>query len=278
MLDPASPSAIRRQAAIALRHAFVTSSPSIVLDPRGYAGSFQQNLLPGVLADDFEADLKRGDGNELDGKFRAAHSSSALAVNCFGPFRRRIGDLSLLGMRAFETIAFERKCHTGIRGGRHPNLDAVAEGPEVVAIESKLTEYLGPHPAKFTDAYREQIRDGRRDGAWFAEMLRLTEAPDSYQLVDAAQLIKHAFGLANCFRDRPVALLYLFWEPANAADHPIFTAHRREIAEFADRVAAATPGFAAMSYPELWASWEADAPAWLAEHLAHLRGRYAVTI
>src|SRR5690606_10885717 len=163
-------------------------------------------------------------------------------------------------------------------GGRHPNLDVVVESPAaVIGIESKLTEYLAPHAAKFSGAYREQIRDDRRDGAWHAEMLRLTEVPDGYQLLDAAQLIKHAFGLARSFRDRPVTLLYLVWEPANAADHPVFAAHRREIAEFADRVAGATPAFAAMSYPELWASWEKRAPAWLAEHLAHVRARYAVT-
>ena len=29
-------------------------------------------------------------GAELKGKFRAVHSSTALAVNVFGPFRRRL--------------------------------------------------------------------------------------------------------------------------------------------------------------------------------------------
>lgn len=235
--------------------------------------------MPTVRRDDFEADLLAGDGNELAGKFRAAHSSSALAVNCFGPFRRHSDELVLLGLRGFSAPDFERKCPTGLRGGRAPNLDVLIDGREaVVGIESKLTEFLGPHRADFSPAYAEQIRDARRNQRWFHEMLRLTEAPDAYELLDAAQLIKHAFGLARTFRDRPIMLLYLFWEPANSADHPVFAAHRREIAEFADRVAGSTPAFAAMSYPELWQSWDGDAPDWLAGHLSHVRARYAISI
>lgn len=279
MLQTTSSSSVRAQAVAALRFALERARPGIPLDGHGYAGTFEENLLPGVGPQDFEADLRRGDGKELEGKFRAAHSSSALAVNSFGPFARHADDLLLLGARGFSAPRFEQKCHTGIRGGRHPNLDVVIESPAaVIGIESKLTEYLAPHAAKFSGAYREQIRDDRRNGAWYTEMLRLTEAPDGSHLLDAAQLIKHGFGLARTFRDRPVTLLYLFWEPANAADHPVFAAHRREIAGFADRVAGATPGFAAMSYPELWASWAADAPAWLVEHLSHVRARYAVSI
>ena len=235
--------------------------------------------MPTVRREDFEADLMAGDGKELAGKFRAAHSSSALAVNCFGPFRRNPAELVLLGMRGFSAPAFERKCPTGLRGGRAPNLDVLVESPQaVIGVESKLTEFLGRHRAEFSPAYAEQIRDDRRNEGWFREMLRLTDAPDSYELLDPAQLIKHAFGLARTFPDRPVTLLYLFWEPANAADHPVFAAHRREIAAFAERVAGSTPLFAAQSYPELWRCWGESAPDWLPEHLANVRARYAVTI
>jgi hypothetical protein len=55
-------------------------------------------------------------------------------------------------------------------------------------------------------------------------MLRLIDAPDCYAWPDAAQLIKHAFGLAGRFGGRPVTLLYLYWEPANPdVNRPKFT-------------------------------------------------------
>ena len=60
-------------------------------------------------------------------------------------------------------------------------------------------------------------------------MLRLRDRPDQYTWLDAAQVIKHAFGLARSFPDRPVTLLYLFWEPANPTAGPEFVAHRDEI-------------------------------------------------
>ena len=67
--------------------------------------------------------------------------------------------------------------------------------------------------------------------------------------VDQARL-----GLARTFSDRPVTLLYLFWEPANAEASPVFAAHRAEISEFAARMTGSSPTFEAMSYPELWQS------------------------
>jgi hypothetical protein len=44
----------------------------------------------------------------------------------------------------------------------------------VVRIESKLTEHLSAHRAKFSPAYEEQIRNARPDQEFFRQMLRLT--------------------------------------------------------------------------------------------------------
>ena len=252
----------------------------MVLDDKGYAADFRDILLPMVSPEDFEADLSAGNGNELQTKFRAVHSSSALAVNAFAPFRRRIGELALLGHRGFSSLAFEQKCPTGLRRGTPPNLDVLVSGEsEVVGIESKLTEYLTSHRARFSPAYAEQIQDRRREQSYFREMLRLIEEPVSYVWLDAAQLIKHAFGLARTIGERPATLLYLFWEPANPSASPVFAEHRREIAAFAERVAGATPVFRAMSYPELWSSWkDAGQQDWLARHIEDLRARYEVTL
>ena len=270
---------IRNRALAALRGAFTRQNPNVALDENGYAGDFRDTLLPLVSPKDFEADMDAGDGNELQTKFRAVHSSSGLAVNCFARFRRSISELTLPGAEAFETLAFEQKCPTGLRGGTAPNLDLLLTGPGgVVGVESKLTEYLTPHRAVFSPAYAEQIRDERREQGYFREMLRLMDAPDAYVWLDAAQLIKHAFGLARTHGSRPVTLLYLFWEPANPEASPEFAAHRKEIATFAERVAGATPEFRALSYPELWRAWQdAESAEWLDNHIARLRARYEVT-
>jgi len=274
-----SESRVRRQVLLALRNAFIRIRPDCKVDHNGYAPDFRETLLSRVIPQDFEADLSAGDGNELQTKFRAIHSSSGLAVNCFAPFRRQIADLLLQPSGAFERLQFERKCPTGLKGGRSPNLDVVLTGPNgIVGIESKLTEYLAKHSADFSPAYAEQIRDARREGGYFSEMLRLMDAPKSYRLLDAAQLIKHAFGLAHTFSDRPMTLLYLFWEPANPEASSIFAAHRAEIAEFAERVAGATPSFSAMSYPELWSKLEASGPDWVKAHVEELKARYLVSL
>jgi hypothetical protein len=271
---------IRNRAITALQDAFSRQRPSVVLDDKGYAAESRDILLPMVSPEDFEADLNAGNGNELQTKFRAVHSSSALAVNAFAPFRRRIGPLAMPDHGGFKTLAFEQKCPTGLRRGTPPNLDVLLSGESgVVGIESKLTEYLTSHRASFSPAYAEQIQDERRERGYFREMLRLMDAPDSYRWLDAAQLIKHAFGLAKTYSDRPVTLLYLFWEPANPSVSPVFAEHRREVAAFAERVAGSLPMFKAMSYAELWSAWcDAGQQDWLARHVEELRARYEVTL
>jgi hypothetical protein len=207
----------------ALIHGFVRSAPQAVLDEKGYVSEAGQNLIEGVRLVDFEADLRQGDGNEMEGKFRAAHSSSALAVNTFAPFKSDPAALRLPGGGGFASLSFERKCPHGLAGRRSPNLDIVAVGPSgVVAVESKCLEPLTPHVANFAPAYEAEIRDGRRASAWFREMLRLVEEPRAYRWLDAAQLVKHAFGVAYTFSDLPMTLLYIFWEPSNPEAHPIF--------------------------------------------------------
>lgn len=276
-----SDSPVRKRAVVALRDAFARQRPDIVIDDKGYVADFRDTLPPLVTPEDFEADLRAGDGNELQNKFRAAHSSSGLAVNCFAPFRRRIADLTLPTGTSFEALQFERKCPTGLRGGRPPNLDVLLSSPGgVIGVESKLTEYLSVQRAAFSPAYADQIRDARRAQGYFREMLRLVDTPDSYVWLDAAQLIKHAFGLAWTFGDRPVTLLYLYWEPANPDASPEFAAHRQEIATFAERVAGSTPEFRSMSYPDLWRYWReaTPVPAWLIGHLDQLTARYLVQI
>jgi hypothetical protein len=260
---------------LALRNGLLASAPHAVIDKNGYVGEASQNLIEGVRLEDFEADLLQGDGNEMKGKFRAAHSSSALAVNTFAPFKAYPDALRLPRAGDFASMHFEQKCPTGLVGRRSPNLDVLADGPNgVVAVESKLLEPLTPHVAEFSPDYDAITAEGTE---WFAEMKRLREKPSRYRWLDAAQLVKHAFGIAHTFRNRPATLLYLFWEPSNSEEHPFFSEHRAEVTRFADSITGGGPEFAAMSYPELWRSWDTQPePRWLQTHVGRLRARYGV--
>lgn len=274
-----SPNQSKKQAIQALRDGLARLKPAIDLDRNGYTASFHDNLLPTVLPEAFEADLRQGDGNELETKFRAAHSSSALGVNCFAPFHKRLAELTLLDKQGFDSLRFEAKCPTGLRGRRAPNLDLLLQaGSDIIGVESKLTEYLTRHQAKFSPAYEEQIQDHRREQGWFREMLRLLDEPRAYDWLNAAQLIKHAFGLDHSFPGKHVTLLYLYWEPTETEGHPVFSEHRREIDDFSKRIAGSGPQFRAMSYPELWNSWQETAPNWLTEHLRNLSTRYGMCL
>ena len=254
------------------------SETGVALDAKCYAAHYRDTLVPGVRDQDFTNDLQAGDGKELARKFRAAHSSSALSVNAFAPFRRHIGDLRIGDTSGFDRLQFERKCPTGIRGGRAPNLDVVVEGANgVIAIESKLTEMMSTKRANFAESYAVQITDERRDQGYYREMMRLRDHPAAYATLDAAQLIKHAFGLHHTFRDQPVTLLYLYWEPRDAERYGIFRTHRLEVASFARKVAGAGTRFDAMSYAQLFAGWQ-DGPDWLRAHVAALRARYDIDL
>ena len=262
----------------ALLAGLIRSSPNSTPNAKGYVGEASANLVKGVTMADFEADLRQGNGNELAGKFCAAHSSSALAVNVFAPFKSNVSALHLAGTSNFESLHFERKCPHGLVGRRAPNLDVVATGPEgVVAIESKCLEPLARHSADFSPAYNAGIRDARRNTAWFREMERLVAEPRAYSWLDAAQLVKHAFGLAHTFQGQPVTLVYLYWEPSNAAAYRMFIEHRAETARFAAAVEDDGPRFMAMSYRELWKAWSVQGGTdWLKRHVDRLTTRYDV--
>jgi len=105
----------------------------------------------------------------------------------------------------------------------------------------------------------------------------LDHAPELH-LLDAYQLVKHYLGLARTYPNRPLMLVYLYWEPRSAS-HDVFVRHHLEIQRFAELVSDdATCAFAAQSYPEHWQELERlpHLPTWAREHLASLRRRYVV--
>lgn len=243
-------------------------------DRRGYVARSIDNLLPGIEFDEIEKELRRGDGHELEGKFRAVHSSSALAVNCFGWFKRRTHALSLLGSVGARGVEFEKQLP--IFPGRTPaNLDVwIDRGDSVVAVESKLLEYLSLKIPTFSSAYESADLACDR---WQAAYESAKHAARGH--LDRAQLIKHAFGLHRYCREHPdrrATLLYLFWEPTNWRNFEACCRHRSEVEDFSELLTESKIPFRWMPYADLWEEWS-RVPA-LAEHIQALRDRYEVAI
>ncbi len=271
---------LRQRAVAALAIGLESYRESPLCDQKGYVANLEHNLVNGVETDQFQQFFAEGAGQELEGKMLAAHSSSALAVNCFARWTLKPTSLYIADVTDFEWLQFEVKCPTGLVGRTPPHLDLiVSSASHLVAVESKCTEYLVKHRASFADAYVEQISDHRVDTGWYREMERLRELPQKYQFLDAAQLIKHYFGLAHTYPDVSTTLLYLYWEPKNASSFPEFTIHREEIECFADAVRGSAIDFRSQSYSEFWSSWsDSSEPSWLGDHVTALRARYEVSI
>ena len=246
----------------------------------------EQNLIPGVEKNDFWTDLGAGAGNELvDGrrdpaKFCAAFSSSALAVNAFGPFRHRPNHLELLGHSGFADTQFEKPLPTGLRG-TDPHLDFFAvDAAAIVCVESKFLEILWPKEAKFADSYAAVIESLAESG-WTGVYKELKRGPRLFKYLDAAQLVKHYLGMRNTLGSVKAeqALLYVYWAPTNASDIEEYRRHREEVAQFTYAVRNSQIQFVARSYRELWDEWK-EASNWtgMEAHLSNLEQRYSFSI
>jgi len=246
----------------------------------------EQNLISGVEKEDFWSDLGAGAGNELTdnskgpAKFCAAFSSSALAVNVFGPFRNKPNNLEILDYTGFETTQFEKPLTTGLRG-TDPHLDFYAQGhDQIVCIESKFLEPLWPKEAKFANSYEEAI-ELLAERSWTDVYTGLKSDPRQFKFLDAAQLVKHYLGMRNTLDNlrADLILLYIYWEPTNATDLNVFRLHREEVARLSEAVVNSSVKFVAQSYGQLWAKWKSTS-LWsgVTQHVANLEERYAFSI
>jgi len=95
---------------------FTELYPHRVLDQKGYVRSPEKNLLADIDIETFERNLSDGSGNELESKFLAVHSSSALAVNTFAFCKVKPQSLMLCDISGFNELMFEKKCGTGLGG------------------------------------------------------------------------------------------------------------------------------------------------------------------
>lgn len=233
---------------------------------------FDSIFLPGVPADLVHAALSRAGGNEIEsGKLGSPESSAALAVNGFGYFMERPADLPPFSAAAdidwpAIRVDVERQMRFPWAGGRHPWLDAAIETEtHLLGVESKRFEpFRDRKVVNLSEAYDRDVW-GDRMGAFIAMRDALRAGTTTYERLDAAQLIKHAFGLVtegHRLGKAPV-LVYLYAEPTRRGESVIppraIAKHREEVAHFAAVVKGAEVRFVSSSWREWLEGWDKSA-------------------
>lgn len=227
-------------------------------------------FLPGVPEAYVRERLNQAGGDEIgSGKFARPESSAALAANAFGWFVDRPALLpSLPGTEAAgppERIEIEYCARLPWVGGRHPWLDAVVvTATHIIGVESKRFEpFRDTKKPSLSRAYDRSVWGNRMERHGLVrDQLRSCEL--RYRHLDAAQLVKHAYGLVTEGRrlGRKPFLFYLYSEPTTRGDQPIpeedLERHRCEISDFTARVAGDEVEFRSSSYRE-WLSSAAGA-------------------
>lgn len=252
-----------------------TVKTGVPITENGYVKNIEDNLIPGLSVDLFYKDLTQGSGSELEWKFRAVHSSSALAVNSFAYWKKNPTQLTILEESGFDSLTFEKKLPTGL-GGTPPNLDVLLEKSScVVGVESKFLEFITPKTPHFATSYL-RYNSPNAEKCWISLLESLPA--EGKQFLDTAQLVKHYFGLVNNYhpRQKQLYLIYVYWEPDNWMDHDVFIRHRNEIDKFSGSVSDSIVNFRAMNYQELWNGWAGQNN--IQPYLASLRNRYCLNI
>jgi hypothetical protein len=238
-------------------------------------------------------DIARGDGRELEWTMRSdgtrrppslhsVFSSCGAALNTFGAWRLAPQTLHLAGETGLGELRLEEKLRI-FKGGRAPNLDCVLwDDARLTAVETKLCEHLAPgHSASFQESYE---RVGLHE-SWATLYELLKKEPDHFCYLDAAQLVRHYFGVRTQISakrthgGKTAKLVYLYWEPVGGETEPVCVKHRQEVDELRQMVADPAIPFVTLSYRELWGEWERrHQPAWLHDHVELLRERYNVPL
>jgi hypothetical protein len=243
-------------------------------------------FLPGVPVAHVCARLAAAGGDEIgSGKFAHPESSAALAVNAFGGFIERPMDLPPLpgtgAMGTPDRVEVEYCARLPWSGGRHPWLDAVVITPtHLIGVESKRFEpFRDTKTVSLPSAYDRPVWGERMD-RFAAVRDALHSGEVCFCHLDAAQLVKHAFGLvteARRLSRRPV-LFYLYAEPNERGERQISAEdhhrHRDEIAAFVQLVDGNEVTFLSATYRR-WIDAAlpiADAKA----DLAHLQRRFGL--
>jgi hypothetical protein len=228
-------------------------------------------------------------GNEIvSGKFLSPQSSAALVANTFGFFLNKPSDLPPLpgtGDQGWPARSMELEAVVRFpwSGGRHPCLDVlVRTSAALVGIEAKRFEpYRTKNSPALSEAYwrpvwgdamsgYQTVRDKIRDGTL------------KFVHLDAAQLMKHAFGLRTATQRTPSAkplLFYLYAEPAEWPDGAKISTsqietHRSEFRAFAELVRADEVKFHSCTYRDLLRAWSQTNDPAIQAHAAAVLERF----
>ena len=251
-------------------------------DSRGYLTDVASNLLRPMHARTKSA-FDSGSGSELQdtpsrpAKMKALHSSSALAVNVFD--RWVDGDKVALQAAlqldtAISAISFEAQYPTNLTGNP-PNLDVALELADgfTIGIESKFSEWLTPKSASKEPFKSKYFPSGeslwQQRGLPKSQQLaeQMNNSDVQFRYLDAAQLLKHALGMATQLGDRfSLFYMYLDWPGKESA------VHIEEIDRFAGLVDSRL-GFRVITYQELFSALRGQAGV-DSEYLDYLRERY----
>ena len=226
----------------------------------------------------------------LSGKFANLESSAALAANAFGLFLDQPHLFSLdhppIAAGSAITVSLEAQMRFPWGGGFHPWLDAAVETKDgLIGIESKRYEpFRDTKSVSFSEAYSRPV--------WGTAMRPFEEMRDAlasghkrFDFLDAAQLIKHAFGLRTqgARRGKSATLLYLYAEPKAYPDGRTvpteeIAKHRMELASFAQAVSDPIPEvrFESMCYAELLSHWKSSHSNAVQNHAIALSARFDV--
>lgn len=246
---------------------------SLVNHKDGYLTDFKDNLVPTVSPPDFENDLRKGSGKELENKFLALHSSSALCVNFFGFFKNHLDKFSFFGETNFVKAEFEKQLRTGL-GGTPPNLDFYLKNDNyVIGIESKFLEPLNPKQPKFSASYSDSFLNNLDN-----ELSKLVEhySNKAKSHLDTAQLIKHSIGLLNNRGNKKAKLIYVYWQPGNYSQLNEYASHQSDLAIFSNLIKnVSNLEFHHTTYGDLCKNYVAQ--NYCQQHILHFKQKYLLT-
>ena len=175
---------------------------------------------------------------------------------------------------AISSISFEAQFSTGLLGNP-PNIDVALELSDgfIVGIESKFSEWLSPKSVSKGPFKSKCFPAGT--GLWEERGLqRSQELSDQmnsgatrFRYLDAAQLLKHALGMATQLDDRfSLFYMYLDWPGKESS------LHIEGVSQFADFIGPEL-GFKAITYQRLLLSMHKEQGT-DSEYLDYLRERY----
>jgi hypothetical protein len=251
-----------------------------------YCQRLEENLFQ-PLHPATRAEIESGDGKELGEsvgipKMHALHSSSALGVNLFDPWRTK-EDLAPLtnacGLSRASTplhgiLQFAAKLPIDSRFPHAPNLDIVihpeSRSYQAFGIECKFSEPWSSWEHGGLAARYFALTDLWESLPNTLNLARRISPDDSeFQHLHAAQLIKHLLGLTRAFGPGGFRLFYGWYDVCGEEG----ARHRLELSQFTEVLRADNVAFHTLSWQELIARLSAHRYT-LPQYIQYLTGRY----